>query len=100
MNFVAAERRDRPGPRRWIERLSSWCFSILLASIALYCAVKVLEAIWPALAHDRRNCGNYRPNYSHRCLFHITKFVVKMAASTSIDRELEMLRTYTISIDY
>ena len=26
-----------------------WCFKILLAVIALYCAVKVLEAIWPAL---------------------------------------------------
>jgi hypothetical protein len=38
-----------PNPGRWIERLSSWCFSILLASIALYCAVKLIEAIWSAL---------------------------------------------------
>jgi hypothetical protein len=36
-------------PGRWIDRLSSWCFSILLASIALYCAVKLIEAIWSAL---------------------------------------------------
>jgi uncharacterized membrane protein HdeD (DUF308 family) len=38
-----------PNPGRWIERLSSWCFSILGAVIALYCAVKLLESIWPAL---------------------------------------------------
>jgi len=36
-------------PGRWIDRLIGWCFGILGASIALYCAVKVLEAIWPAL---------------------------------------------------
>jgi hypothetical protein len=34
---------------KWVDRLTSWCFSILVATIALYCAVKVLEAIWPAL---------------------------------------------------
>jgi hypothetical protein len=38
-----------PDPGRWIDRLIRWCWGILLASIALYCAVKVLEAIWPAL---------------------------------------------------
>jgi hypothetical protein len=38
-----------PDPGRWIDRLIGWCFSILGASIALYCAVKVLEAIWLAL---------------------------------------------------
>jgi hypothetical protein len=36
-------------PGRWIDRLIGWCFGILGAVIALYCAVKVLEAIWPAL---------------------------------------------------
>jgi hypothetical protein len=42
---------------------------------------------------DRRSCGNYRTDYPHRCLFHIKEFVVKMGASTSIDREVKMLRT-------
>jgi hypothetical protein len=36
-------------PGRIVDRLISWCFGILGAVIALYCAVKVLEAIWPAL---------------------------------------------------
>lgn len=36
-------------PGRWIDRLIGWCFGILAAVIAPYCAVKVLEAIWPAL---------------------------------------------------
>nr|WP_090344904.1 hypothetical protein [Mycolicibacterium malmesburyense]CRL76777.1 hypothetical protein CPGR_04087 [Mycolicibacterium malmesburyense] len=36
-------------PSRWMDRLIGWCFGILGAVIALYCAVKVLEAIWPAL---------------------------------------------------
>lgn len=36
-------------PGRWIDRAVGWCFSILAAVIALYCAVKLLEAIWPAL---------------------------------------------------
>ena len=36
-------------PGRWIDQLIGMCFRILLAVIALYCAVKVLEAIWPAL---------------------------------------------------
>jgi hypothetical protein len=37
------------GPGRWIDRVIGWCFGILAGAIALYCAVKVLEAIWPAL---------------------------------------------------
>jgi len=36
-------------PGRWVDQLIGLCFRILLAVIALYCAVKVLEAIWPAL---------------------------------------------------
>lgn len=36
-------------PGRLVDRLIGWCFGILGAVIALYCAVKVLEAIWPAL---------------------------------------------------
>lgn len=37
------------GAGRWVNRIVGWCFSILAATIALYGAVKVLEAIWPAL---------------------------------------------------
>lgn len=33
----------------WAERIAGWCFSILAAVVALYCAVRVLENIWPAL---------------------------------------------------
>lgn len=33
-----------------VDRVMGWCMKILLATIALYCAVKVLESIWPALA--------------------------------------------------
>ena len=66
------------------------------ACIALYCAVKLIEAIWLGADRDRRSRGNYRINYPPRCLFHITKFVVKMDASTSIDREVKMLRTYQL----
>ena len=38
-----------PNGSRWVDQLMGWCFNILLAVIALYCAVKLLEAIWPAL---------------------------------------------------
>jgi hypothetical protein len=34
---------------KWTDRLTGWCFGILAATVALYCAVKVIEAIWPAL---------------------------------------------------
>jgi hypothetical protein len=37
------------GPGRWVDRLVGWCFSILAATIALYCAVELIEAILPAL---------------------------------------------------
>jgi uncharacterized membrane protein required for colicin V production len=37
------------GMSRWPDRLIGWCFGLLAAVLALYCAVKVLEAIWPAL---------------------------------------------------
>ena len=37
------------GPGRFTDRLVGWCFGILGAVIALYCAVKLLEAIWLAL---------------------------------------------------
>ncbi|MDO3175894.1 hypothetical protein [Mycobacteroides abscessus] len=36
-------------PGRFVDRLTGWCFGILAAVVALYCAVKVLEVIWPAL---------------------------------------------------
>ena len=37
------------GPSSWLDRLIGWCFGILAAAIALYCAVAVLESILPAL---------------------------------------------------
>jgi len=36
-------------PGRWIDRAIGWCFGILLATIALYCAVKLIESILPML---------------------------------------------------
>lgn len=36
-------------PRRLVDRLTGWCFGILAAVVTLYCAVRVLEVIWPAL---------------------------------------------------
>jgi hypothetical protein len=39
----------RPYGPSWPDRLIGWCFGILLATIALYCAVKLIEAILPAL---------------------------------------------------
>ncbi|AGB22139.1 hypothetical protein Mycsm_01746 [Mycobacterium sp. JS623] len=36
-------------PPRWIDRLIGWCWGILGGAIALYCAVKLLHAILPAL---------------------------------------------------
>ena len=32
-----------------MDRAISWCFGVLLATIALYCAVKLIEAVVPAL---------------------------------------------------
>ena len=37
------------GPGSWVNRLTAWCFSILAGAVALYCAVKLIEAILPAL---------------------------------------------------
>ncbi|WP_068182378.1 hypothetical protein [Mycobacterium sp. UM_CSW] len=37
------------GPGHFVDRLIGWCFSILAAAIALYCAVKLLADILPAL---------------------------------------------------
>lgn len=34
---------------RWMDRLIGWCFGILGGVIALYCAVRLVESIWPAL---------------------------------------------------
>ncbi len=36
-------------PKSWFDRAISGCFSILVAAIALYCAVALIEAIWPYL---------------------------------------------------
>jgi hypothetical protein len=38
-----------PYPIRWMDRIIGWCCGILLASIALYCAVRILQAIWCSL---------------------------------------------------
>lgn len=38
---------DDPG--RWVDRMISWCFGILLGVIALYCAVSLIESILPTL---------------------------------------------------
>jgi hypothetical protein len=38
-----------PEPSRWVDRMIGWCFGIMLATIALYCAVALLEAMLPAL---------------------------------------------------
>lgn len=36
-------------PDGWTNRFINWCLGILLAAAALYCAVRLLEAIWPTL---------------------------------------------------
>ncbi|QEX10674.1 hypothetical protein F6X56_13600 [Rhodococcus erythropolis] len=36
-------------PKPWFDRAISGCLSILVAAIALYCAVALIEAIWPYL---------------------------------------------------
>jgi hypothetical protein len=32
-----------------MDRVVGWCVGILVAAIALYCAVRLVESIWPAL---------------------------------------------------
>ncbi|WAC90223.1 hypothetical protein [Mycobacterium sp. Aquia_213] len=39
-----------PDPSHWVGRLTGWCFNILAAAIALWCAVKLITAMWPTLA--------------------------------------------------
>lgn len=36
-------------PGGLLNRFVGWCFGILAATFALYCAVKLIEAIWPTL---------------------------------------------------
>ncbi|ANQ73237.1 MULTISPECIES: hypothetical protein [Rhodococcus] len=36
-------------PKSWFDRAISGCLSILVAAIALYFAVALIEAIWPYL---------------------------------------------------
>lgn len=38
-----------PNPGGWLDRMIGWCFGILLSAIALYCAVRLVESILPAL---------------------------------------------------
>lgn len=38
-----------PNPGGWVDRVVGWCFGILLAVIALYCAVRLIESILPTL---------------------------------------------------
>ena len=34
---------------RWMDRVVGWCIGIFAATVALYCAVRLVESIWPAL---------------------------------------------------
>ena len=36
-------------PGGWVDRMIGWCFGILFAVIALYCAVRLIESILPTL---------------------------------------------------
>jgi CDP-diglyceride synthetase len=36
-------------PRSWLDSLFGLCFTLLLAAIAVHVAVKLIEAVWPAL---------------------------------------------------
>lgn len=36
-------------PGSWIDRIVGWCFSILIASFLLYCAVQLVQSVLPAL---------------------------------------------------
>lgn len=38
-----------PSPSSLLDRLVGWCFTILLASMALYGAVLLVQCIWPWL---------------------------------------------------
>jgi hypothetical protein len=37
------------GPRSLLDNLFGLCFTLLLAAIAIHVAVKLIEAVWPAL---------------------------------------------------
>lgn len=37
-------------PSSLVDRLVGWCFSLLLAAMALYGAVQLIHCIWPWLA--------------------------------------------------
>jgi uncharacterized membrane protein len=36
-------------PRGWLDGVLGFCFSLLLAAVALYIAVGLIKAIWPIL---------------------------------------------------
>lgn len=36
-------------PGSWVDRMTGWCFGILMGVIALYCAVRLIESILPTL---------------------------------------------------
>jgi thiol:disulfide interchange protein len=36
-------------PGKWMDKITGWCFGILLGAIALYCAVRLIESILPTL---------------------------------------------------
>ena len=38
-----------PSPSSLLEKLVGWCFAILLAAMALYGAVLLIQCIWPWL---------------------------------------------------
>jgi hypothetical protein len=37
------------GPRSLLDNLFGLCFTLLLAAIAIHVAVRLIEAVWPAL---------------------------------------------------
>lgn len=41
---------SEPSPSSLLDKLVGWCFAILLASMALYGAVRLIRCIWPWLA--------------------------------------------------
>jgi hypothetical protein len=36
-------------PRNWLDRLISLCLSLLVGAVAVFIAVKLIEAVWTAL---------------------------------------------------
>ena len=35
-----------PNPRSWLDQVVGGCFSLLLGAVAIYLAVRLIEAVW------------------------------------------------------